>query len=100
LTIPPGAAGTNSVMEVITGTVTTAGTAVPLTFTKTYSSPPAVIPIPQWSGTQMVTGGASNITKTACGFLAMQSRGTLLLTTGPFENAAAGQQFRVLVIGN
>ena len=97
---PQGAAGANSVVEVITGTVVTAGTAVSLTFTKTYSSPPAVIPIPQWSGTQMITGGASNITKTGCSFLTMQSRGTLLLTTGPFENAAAGQQFRVLVIGN
>lgn len=100
LGIPTGPAGTNSVTEIITGTVTTAGTAVPLTFTKTYSAPPAVIPIPQWSGAQMITGGASGITKTGCNFLAMQSRGTLLLTSGPFENAAANQTFRVLVIGN
>ncbi|WP_249873000.1 hypothetical protein, partial [Oceanobacillus saliphilus] len=39
-TIPRGNAGTNSVMETITGTVVTAGTAVPLTFTKTYNAPP------------------------------------------------------------
>lgn len=97
---PAGPAGTNSVVEVITGTVTTAGTAVPLTFTKTYSAPPAVIPIPQWSGQQMVTGGASSITKTGCNFTAMQSRASLLLSSGPFENAAAGVTFRVLVIGN
>lgn len=100
LGIPTGPAGTNSVTEVITGTVTTAGTAVPLTFTKTYSAPPAVIPIPQWSGQQMVTGGASGITKTGCNFTAMQSRSTLLLSSGPFENAAAGVTFRVMVIGN
>lgn len=95
-----GPAGTNSVIETLSGTVVTAGTAVPLTFTKTYSTPPVVIPIPQWNGVQMITGGASNITRTGCSFLAMQSRGTLLLTSGPFENASAGVVFRVLVIGN
>lgn len=100
LGIPTGPAGTNSVTEVITGTVTTAGTAVPLTFTKTYSAPPAVIPVPQWSGQQMVTGGASDITETGCNFTAVQSRSTLLLSSGPFEDAAAGATFRVLVIGN
>lgn len=100
MTIPRGNAGTSSVMETLSGTVVTAGTAVPLTFTKTYSTPPVVIPIPQWNGTQMVTGGASSITTTGCSFNAMQSRGTLVLTSGPFENAAAGVTFRVLVIGN
>lgn len=97
---PQGAAGTNSVVETISGTVATAGTAVSLTFTKTYSAPPVVIPIPQWNGQQMITGGAANITRTGCTFVAMQSRGALLLTSGPFENASAGQTFRVLVIGN
>lgn len=97
LTLPRG---TNSVTEVVTGTVVTAGTAVALTFTKTYSAPPIVIPIPQWIGTQMVTGGASSVTATGCNFLAMQSRATLLLSAGPFENAAAGVTFKVLVIGN
>lgn len=100
LTIPRGNAGTNSVTETITGTVVTAGTAVPLTFTKTYTAPPTVIPIPNWNGTQLITGAAAAVTATGCTFLAMQSRGTLLLTSGPFENAAAGQTFRVLVIGN
>lgn len=97
---PQGPAGTNSVVETLTGAVVTAGTAVALTFTKTYSAPPVVIPVPQWNGTQMITGGASNITRTGCNFTAMQSRGTLLLTSGPFENASAGVTFRVLVIGN
>lgn len=100
LTGATGTAGTNSVVETLSGTVVTAGTAVPLIFTKTYSAPPVVIPVPQWNGTQMITGGASNITRTGCSFTAMQSRGTLLLTSGPFENAAAGVVFRVLVIGN
>lgn len=95
-----GPQGTNSVMETLTGTVVTAGTGVPLTFTKTYSTPPVVIPIPQWSGVQMITGGATNITRTGCTFTAIQSRGSLLLSAGPFENAAQGQVFRVLVIGN
>ncbi len=95
-----GTAGTNSVVETLSGTVVTAGTTVPLTFTKTYSAPPAVIPIPQWNGVQMITGGAASVTKTGCNFLAMQSRATLLLSSGPFENAAAGVVFKVLVIGN
>jgi len=100
LTIPRGNAGTNSVVESLTGTVVTAGTAVSLTFTKTYTTAPIVVPIPQWNSQQMITGAAITVTTTGCTFLAMQSRGTLLLTSGPFENAAAGQTFKVLVIGN
>lgn len=95
-----GPQGTNSVMEALSGTVVTTGTGVPLTFTKTYSAPPVVIPVPQWNGVQMITGGAANVTRTGCTFNAIQSRGALLLSAGPFENAAVGQTFRVLVIGN
>jgi len=92
--------GTSLNAEQLSGSVATAGTAVSLTFAKTYSAPPIVIPIPQWNGTQMITGAAVTVSTTGCTFLAMQSRGTLLLTTGPFENAAAGAAFKVLVIGS
>lgn len=82
------------------GVVVTAGTAVSITFTNTYSAPPMVIPIPNWNADQLITGGAVSVSTTGCTFLAKQSRGTLLLTTGPLENAAIGQVFKIAVIGS
>jgi len=99
---PQGPAGTNATllnMEIISGTVGTAGQPVTVAFAKKYSSAPFVLPYPVWSGQQIVEGVATNITATNCSVVLMQSRGTLLLSGGPFENAAAGQTFRFFVIG-
>ena len=49
---------------------------------------------------QLITGGVVNVTATGCTILVKQSRGTLLLTDGPFENAAAGQVVKISVIGS
>lgn len=100
--LPQGPAGTNATplnMEIISGTVGTAGQPVTVAFAKKYSSAPFVLPYPVWSGQQIVEGVATNITATNCSVVLMQSRGTLLLSGGPFENAAAGQTFRFFVIG-
>lgn len=86
--------------EVVAGKVVTAGVAVAVKFAKTYSAPPVVNSRTIWSGQQMIVGQASNITTTGCSITVMQSRGSLLLSAGPFEPAAAGQSFEMLVIGS
>jgi len=103
LGIPKGDAGKNAtptLFELVESKVATAGTKVAIKFTKAYTSAPIVQPSPIWNGAQMIIGQASEITTTGCNVTVMQSRGALLLTTGPFENAAAGVTFRMFVIGN
>lgn len=95
-----GPAGANATPEVVASKVVTAGVAVAVKFAKTYSTPPVVNSRTTWNGQQMVVGQASNITTTGCSVTVMQSRGSLLLSAGPFEPAAAGQSFEILVIGS
>ncbi|MDJ0087707.1 hypothetical protein [Pantoea allii] len=86
--------------EIVTGKVVTAGVKVAVKFAKTYTNPPVVQPSSTWAGQQVVVGEATDITTTGCNVTVMQSKGTLLLTAGPFEPAAAGSSFKMLVIGN
>ena len=85
--------------ETITVTARTAGAKVPVTFSKPYAVPPEVIGVIGWTGSQVVFGFASDITTTGCNVVVVQSRGTLLLTTGSFENAPAGTTCRMTVLG-
>lgn len=94
-----GTNATPTLFEVIESKVVTAGTKVAIKFTKPFTTPPIVQPSPAWNGAQMIIGQASDITTTGCNVTVMQSRGALLLTTGPFENAAANAPFRMFVIG-
>lgn len=96
----PGTNATPTLFEIVESKVVTAGTKVAIKFTKSFAAPPIVQPSPIWNGTQMVIGQASEVTITGCNVTVMQSRGTLLLTSGPFEVAAAGVTFRMFVIGN
>lgn len=103
LGIPKGDAGKNAtptLFEIFESKVATAGTKVAIKFTKAFTAPPIVQPSPIWNGAQMVIGQASEVTTTGCNVTVMQSRGTLLLTSGPFEVAAVGVTFRMFVIGN
>lgn len=103
LGIPKGDAApstTSLQTEVVESKVVTAGQKVAIKFAKKYTAPPIVLPNSIWNGQQMVEGQASEITTTGCNVTVMQSRGTLLLSGGPFENAAAGATFRMFVIGN
>lgn len=86
--------------EIVTGKVVTAGVKVAVKFAKSYTNPPVVQPSSTWAGQQVVVGEATDITTTGCNVTVMQSKGTLLLTAGPFEPAAAGSSFKMLVIGN
>lgn len=100
---PQGPAGINATpinFEYVSGTVVTAGTKVSIKFSKTYTSPPAVQPSTIWVGVQCFIAQATDITTTGCNVAVYQSRGTLLLSTGPFENAAAGAKFQMFIIGS
>lgn len=97
---PQGPAGTPKRIEWVNGTTLANGTAK-LTFSPAFTSPPIVDGSITWNSTQMIVGFASNVTVNGCDVLVMRSRGTLLLTTGPFEVAATvGTAFRMLVMGN
>lgn len=94
-----GPAGSPKRVEYYSGVTLANGTAK-LTFSPAFTTPPAVESSITWQGSQMILGYASNITTTGCDILVMRSRGTLLLTAGPFEPVnSAGIQFRMQVIG-
>lgn len=86
-------------IETIIGKVVTAGAKVPVKFTKVYTTPPEVLSITTWNGAQEVVGSASEVTTTGCNVTVMQTRGSLIASGGPFENASAGQSFKIFVIG-
>jgi len=101
--IPKGDTGTNATplqFELVAGVVATAGQKVAITFAKKYSTPPVVLPNPIWNGQQLIQGQASEITTAGCNVTVMQSRGTLLLSSGSFESAAAKAAFSIFVIGS
>lgn len=80
-----GAAGAPKRVERYTATSNTSGVA-------TYSWPacttaPDVDIIHGWVGDQMIGGGVTAQTNSSATVLVKRSRGTLLLTTGPFETA-------------
>lgn len=96
-----GPAGTPKRIERYTGTTNASGIA-PIVFSPAFDAIPDIDIIPGWSGDQEITGGvvAGSATKTGCNVLVKVSRGTLLLTTGPFQTAAAGVPVTVRAIGN
>lgn len=100
LTLPRGATGTGAVNETVSGTVVTAGTAVAVTFAKTYTAPPNVVPVTTGDANSIVIPIIGTITQTGCSVTVVRTRGTLLLSAGPVENAPAGTAFRIVVTGN
>lgn len=98
---PPkaGDAGAPKRVETVSG-VLAANASVKLTFAKAFAEIPVVIPEPTWVGQQLVMPIVGAVTKTDVTLTAMQSRGTLLLTDGPFQPATAGKPVSVKVIGS
>ncbi|NWA03711.1 hypothetical protein [Pseudomonas gingeri] len=84
--------------EVVTATLGAGGT-LNAVFAKTYTETPLVIPMTRFVGDQMFAAvvGASSLTGVTV--TGKRSRGTLLLTSGPFESAAAGDVVQFAVIG-
>ncbi len=84
--------------EVITVTLGAGGTAN-ATFTKTYTEPPLVLPMTRFVGDQMFAAVAGAPSLTGVTVTGKRSRGTLLLTSGPFEAAASGDVVQLAVLG-
>ncbi|MBC2659824.1 hypothetical protein H7A76_30690 [Pseudomonas sp. MSSRFD41] len=76
-----------------------AGGLVNVLFTKTYTSPPVLIPVTRFVGDQAFIPVIGVPTLTGVEVTGKRTRGTLLLTSGPFESAAAGDTVQFVVIG-
>lgn len=53
-----------------------------------------------WAGEQMIAGGVTAQSLSGATVLVKRSRGTLLLTAGPFETAPSGTALTIRVICN
>ncbi|KPA87271.1 hypothetical protein PF66_06181 [Pseudomonas asplenii] len=84
--------------EVVSVTLGAGGTGT-ATFAKTYATAPIVIPFTRFVGQQSFTAVPGNPTKTSVTVTGRRSRGTLLLSAGPFEDAVAGDVVQLFVIG-
>lgn len=72
--------------------------AATFTFPTPYTTVPKVLPIESWVGEQMYVAGVVSVTATNVSVVAKRSRGTLLLTTGPFETAPSGSKVQIAVL--
>lgn len=71
-----------------------------VTFDPPFINVPTVIPLTGWGANQqMIVPSVSNLTRTGCTLTAMRSRGTLLLTSGPFEPGGS-HPVSIVAIGN
>ena len=96
-----GAPGTPKRVERFSGVTNASGIAA-ITFSPAFDAVPDIDVIQGWIGDQEVGGGvvAGSATKTGCNVLVKVSRGTLLLTSGPFQTAGDGVSVTVRAIGN
>lgn len=93
---PVGPAGTPTRVERYTATTNASGVA---TFSwSACSTSPDIQVVPGWSGQQYVGGGVTAQTNSSATVQGMISRGTLLLTAGPFQAAPAGTSITVRII--
>lgn len=103
--VPPGffdeggPAGTPKRVERYTATTNASGVAT-FTFSPSFTAPPDIEVITGWSGDQMVSGGVTAQTLNGCTVLVKVSRGTLALSTGPFQTAGSGVSVTIRAIGN
>lgn len=97
----PGAAGVPKRVERFSAATNASGIAT-IAFDPVFAAVPDIQVIDGWIGDQQVTGGvvAGTATKSGCQIQVMVSRGTLILTTGPYQKAAAGVSVTVRAIGN
>lgn len=73
-----------------------------IVFSTPFAAAPLVVPLMGWLGNNQIvipTVAASAVTKAKLLMGAKRSRGTLLLTSGPFEDAPAGTAVQAIVIG-
>lgn len=94
-----GDAGAPKRVERYTATTNASGVAT-FTFSPAFTAAPDVQVIDGWAADQMIAGGVTAVSTTSCTVQAKISRGTLLLTSGPFQTAAAGVSVTIRAIGN
>lgn len=97
-----GAAGTPKRIERFTGSTNSSGIAT-IAFDPAFNAIPDIDVIEDWiANDQMVTGKVipGTASKTGCQVQVMISRGTLVLTSGPFQKAPANQSITVRALGN
>jgi len=94
----PGAPGAPLRVETYTATTNAQGVAT-FTFSAAFTTAPTVLVRSGWTADQYVGGGVTSTTLTGCTVLVKRSRGTLLLTTGPFETAPSGVSVSVVAFG-
>lgn len=97
-----GAAGTPKRFERFTGSTNSSGIAT-IAFDPAFNAVPDIDVIEDWiANDQMVTGKVipGTASKTGCQVQVMISRGTLVLTSGPFQKAPANQSITVRALGN
>jgi hypothetical protein len=84
-----------------TGSTNASGVAT-IAFTPVFETTPDIDVIDGWITDQQITGAvvSGSASKTGCQVQVMVSRGTLLLTSGPFQKAAAGVSITIRAIGN
>jgi hypothetical protein len=80
------------------GTTNASGIAT-IVFSPAFTSLPDVQPITGWNADQMVSGAITNLTLTGCSVTVKVSRGTLALSSGPFQTAGSGVSITVRAIG-
>lgn len=83
----------------VVSVVLAAGGVASATFTKVYTAAPIIIPIPRWVGDQQFIAVPGTPTISGVSVAGRRSRGTLLLTSGPFEPAVVGETVQFAVIG-
>lgn len=97
---PAGPAGSPKRVETYTG-ITNASGIVTITFNTPFATPPTILSAVTWGANNtMITGQATAVTTTGATIQGMRSRGTLLLSAGPFEVPPAGVTVTVVAIGN
>lgn len=82
-----GPAGPPKRVERYTATTNASGIAN-ISFAQAFTTIPDVQVITGWVGEQMISGAVTSVTTAGCSVQVMVSRGTLLLTTGPFRNVS------------
>jgi hypothetical protein len=91
--------GTPRRVERYTALTNASGVAT-FTFSPAFTSAPDLEVVTGWSADQMIAGGVTTQTLTGCTVLGKVSRGTLALSTGPFQTAGAGVSITIRAIGN
>lgn len=94
-----GAAGTPKRVERYTATTNASGVAT-FTFSPAFTTAPDVQVIIGWNGDQMIAGGVTALSTTGATVLAKVSRGTLALSSGPFQTAGNNVSVTIRAIGN